>query len=468
MLVTMRTAAADFDDFAVDGEAARCYSFFDGAFDVNIVEFSHITAIAADEKMTGVRFARMSAADKGVEAGDAVDEAILHQEVESAVDCHGRGLAATGVQARKNVVSADGRVARPHGFQDLLADFGEARPPRAANIFRGAQGIGRAVAMIVLRLGEIVGGFLAGSHGGTLSEVKCYNITFPMTKRFRAMPGWAFLALLVLGCGASQAAAPRVVASIKPIHALVAGVMAGVGSPALLVQGNASPHAYSLKPSDAKMLTDADAVFWVGPDMEMVLAKALASLPGNARVVALIGADGVKTSGMDGHIWLDIENAKAMVTGIVQTLAKIDRANAERYAANASRMDTQLSELDTQLRGQLSPIATRPFIVFHDAYRYFTNRYGLNLLAAVTVNPEQPPGGRHVTELKALIARHTSICVFAEPQFQAKLMSTLQESAHVRSGVLDPEGRALKPGPRFYADLMHDLADNLVRCLAVP
>lgn len=286
--------------------------------------------------------------------------------------------------------------------------------------------------------------------------------------------GWAFLALCGVAWGTAHAAVPRVVASIKPVHTLVAGVMEGVGAPALLVQGSASPHAYSLRPSDAKMLADADAVFWIGPDMETALTKPLASLSGKATIVALISANGVKAlhgaeaASVDGHIWLDIDNAKAMVVAVAQALTKIDPENADHYAANAARMDMQLRELDAQLRAELSPVAARPFIVFHDAYRYFTNRYGLNMQAAVTVNPEQPPGGRHVTELKALIARNASVCVFSEPQFQAKLMSTLQESAHVRSGVLDPEGSALKPGPRFYADLMHDLADNLVRCLAVP
>lgn len=288
------------------------------------------------------------------------------------------------------------------------------------------------------------------------------------------MTGWAILALCVLTCTTTRAAVPRVVTSIKPVHALVAGVMEGVGTPALLVQGSASPHAYSLRPSDATMLTNSDAVFWIGPDMETALAKPLASLSGNATVVALVNAPGVKTlrgasaASVDGHIWLDIGNAKAMVAAVTRTLAKIDPADANRYTANATRMESQLNELDAQVRAQLEPIKTRPFIVFHDAYRYFTNHYGLNLQAAVTVNPEQPPGGRHVAELKAVIAKNTSICVFAEPQFQAKLMNTFQENAHARSGVLDPEGSALKPGPRLYADLMHDLADNLVRCLAVP
>lgn len=294
-----------------------------------------------------------------------------------------------------------------------------------------------------------------------------------MAKWFRGMIGGAFLAMFAAAVDA-DAAAPRVVASIKPIHALVAGVMDGAGSPALLIQGQASPHAYALRPSDAKLLADADAVFWIGPELETALIKPLASLSGKAMVVALAHAEGVKAlrgadnASADGHVWLDVDNARAMVAAIAQTLAKVDPGNANRYGSNAASLDAQLSELDTQLRAQLMPVAKQPFIVFHDAYRYFANRYGLNMLASVTINPEQPAGGRHVAELKALIARQRTVCVFAEPQFQPKLMATLQADAHVRTGVLDPEGSTLTPGSKLYTDVMHGLADNLVRCLTLP
>ena len=294
-----------------------------------------------------------------------------------------------------------------------------------------------------------------------------------MTKKFRATAG-AALFLAVIACGAASAAAPSVVVSIKPVQALVADVMEGVGAPTLLVQGSASPHAYTLRPSDAKMLTDANAVFWIGPEMETALDKPLTSLSGKATVVALLHADGIKvlrggdSVSTDGHAWLDIDNAKAMVTAIAQTLSKVDPANSARYVDNAANVQTRLNTLDAELRAQLMPVEHRPFIVFHDAYRYFANRYGLNMLASVTVNPEQPPGGRHVAELQALIAKQGAVCVFAEPQFQPKLMRTLEENTQARSGVLDPEGSALPPGPKLYVDLMRGLADNLVRCLSVP
>ncbi len=288
--------------------------------------------------------------------------------------------------------------------------------------------------------------------------------------RFTILAG--LLAMLI--AGRAFAAAPRVVASIKPIHALVAGVMDGVGVPALLVEGSASPHSYALRPTAAKTLSEADVVFWIGPELETTLEKPLVSLSAKAHVIGLLRADGVKAlrgvsaETVDGHIWLDVENARAMVTAIAETLSKADASHAQSYARNAADVKAKLAALDENLRVILAPAQSRPFIVFHDAYRYFTNRYGLNMLASVTINPDQPPGARHVAELKAIIARNTSICVFVEPQFQPKLMSIFHESANARVGVLDPEGSALPPGSALYTDLMQGIADNLVRCLSVP
>lgn len=100
-------------------------------------------------------------------------------------------------------------------------------------------------------------------------------------------------ALLAAAPVAAAHAEVRVVASIKPIHSLVAGVMAGVGSPSLIVEGAGSPHTYSLKPSQAAAIESADVIFWVGHNLEAFLEKPLDSLGGKARVVELMDTDGL-------------------------------------------------------------------------------------------------------------------------------------------------------------------------------
>ena len=106
---------------------------------------------------------------------------------------------------------------------------------------------------------------------------------------------WLILGLAALAVAASpaRAAPPQVVASIKPLHSLIAGIMAGVGTPTLIVNGAASPHTYALRPSDARALAAAKLVFWIGPSMESFLVKPLAALSGGAEIVELDHAAGV-------------------------------------------------------------------------------------------------------------------------------------------------------------------------------
>ncbi|MDA0656349.1 MAG: zinc ABC transporter substrate-binding protein, partial [Proteobacteria bacterium] len=168
----------------------------------------------------------------------------------------------------------------------------------------------------------------------------------------------------VAACGApstaKHAGPPHVVASILPLHSLVAGVMQGVGSPILLVRGGASPHRYAMRPSAAKALNGADIVFWIGPDFESFLLKSIAGMRGVS--VALSRSDGVRLlpareggvwanhadshkdihtgfqeshKSVDQHLWLDPVNAQAMVQSIAAALTKVDPENSAAYARNS-------------------------------------------------------------------------------------------------------------------------------------
>src|ERR1700688_3530557 len=261
------------------------------------------------------------------------------------------------------------------------------------------------------------------------------------------------------------AAAPTVVVSIKPIHALVTGVMAGIAEPALIVAGGSSPHVYSLRPSDARKLDAADIVFWVGPIFEGFLTKPLAALAGKADIVELDRAPGVtllpaRQGGdweedadehdhepaaasaleQDGHLWLDPDNAKAIVRLAQTKLAALDPGNAERYRGNAAALEQRLDTLDAALRQRPAPVRGLPFVVFHDAYQYFDRRYGLAAIGSVTRRPEHLPGAQRIQAIRAKLARSGAACVFSEPPFEPALMQTVVEGTHARTAVLDPEG----------------------------
>lgn len=287
------------------------------------------------------------------------------------------------------------------------------------------------------------------------------------------------VALMGMSSVSARADAPRVVASIKPVHSLVAGVMAGVGEPMLLINGGASPHTYVLKPSEAAALQQADVVFWIGDALETFLAKPLRSLPHHAAIVTLADAKGVVLveagpddahdhagGGSDMHIWLDPLNAAAMVEAIASALSSVDPAAAEQYWANADALQRRLESLDLELATALAPVAGLPYIVLHDGYRYLERRYGLTSAGAITVSPERRPSARKLKEIRAAITDTGAACVFSEPQFEPALAHTVIEGTNARIGVLDPLGADLKPGPDAYFELMHNLSSALTDCLA--
>lgn len=287
-------------------------------------------------------------------------------------------------------------------------------------------------------------------------------------------------------------------ASVPPLHSLVAGVMAGVAKPVLLIPGGASPHGASLRPSQARALATAQVVFWIGGGLETVLEKPLAALAGAARVVEVSAQPGIarlrlrrggawkahgdaaeaaekaetETGDRGGapgaynpHVWLDPVNARRIVEIAVAALGEADPGNAAAYLENGARLSRDLANLDRELAGLLGPVRGAPYVVFHDAFPYLERRYRLNAVAAVSLNPEVPPGARRLVELRRRIAGLGAVCLFGEPQFRPALLESLIRDTGARAGVLDPLGAALKPGPEAYFRLMRGLARALADCL---
>ena len=318
----------------------------------------------------------------------------------------------------------------------------------------------------------------------------------------------------------------KVVTSIKPVHSLVSGLMAGVGVPSLIIDGAGSPHTYSLKPSQAQQLQDAKLVFWMGDELETFLAGPIENIVQSATTIKLIDAHDLKKikfreGGMfddhghddhdehdhekhdehdhekhdehdhekhakkehddhgdhdghddhghgefDPHVWLDPVNAKAIVHEIEEALVKADPKHASTYEANAHKMMDKLDSLTAELREELEPFHEKDFIVFHDAYQYFEQRFDVVAVGSITVSPEVMPGAERVNELREKILELNATCVFSEPQFEPKLIETLVEGTGARTGVLDPLGASLNKGPDLYFQLIRNMASSLKKCLS--
>ena len=293
------------------------------------------------------------------------------------------------------------------------------------------------------------------------------NLAFPMAVPF-----------FLLGCPTDEALgdAPRVVVSIQPVHSLVAGVMAGVAAPVLLGRGASSPHTHTLRPSDAAALERADIVFWVGPVLETFLQTPVRVLARTAHIVELgddaelefptrkSGAMG--DSGIDWHIWLDPRNARRIVRRAVSVLGRRDAPNAERYRANGVRLTRRLDALEAELRAELAPVRAVPYVVFHDAYRHFEHRFDTTAVGAISASSARPPGAKRLAEIRDMSRAGRMACLFREPQFNPALVAALVAGTPVKTGVLDPLGNDLEPGPEAYFVVMRRLAQSLKSCLS--
>ncbi|MGX1308797.1 zinc transport system substrate-binding protein [Amorphus suaedae] len=324
-------------------------------------------------------------------------------------------------------------------------------------------------------------------------------------------------AVATAALSAPALAEPNVVTDISPVQSLVARVMAGVGEPTQILPPGASPHGYAMRPSEAAALADADVVFWVGPELTPWLDRAIDTLGTKAEVVELLETPGTTHlafregatfeahhhdgdahdahaeeghddhaeeghaeaegedhhdaaeehdhHGTDPHAWLDPDNGKVWLAAIAGELAKADPANADAYRRNAADGARELDELKTHLETKLAPVRGAPFVVFHDGYHYFENRFDIEAAGAVSLSDASKPGPARVSEIRDTIRRLGAVCVFTEPQFQPTLVATIVEGTDARVATLDPLGLDLEPGPGLYPALLTRLADNLATCL---
>ena len=290
----------------------------------------------------------------------------------------------------------------------------------------------------------------------------------------------------------------KVVTSIKPIHSLVSYIMDGVGSPDLIVDGYNSPHGFSLKPSHAKMLQEADIVIYVGEGVEEFLEKPLESIASNAVKFELLGQSGIKKlkfrernifgdhddhvhdkkakkddhddhghddhghGEFDPHIWLDPMNAKIIVKKVTNQLSKLDKENSSTYKSNSKKALKELDQMIKEVKSSVNKDAK--VVVFHDAYQYFEKRFKVNIIGALTVNTDVLPGAEQLSEIREVIEHEKATCVLSEPQFNPDIVETIAKDTNISSGVLDPLGATLDSGKTLYFDLIKNISLSIKNC----
>ncbi|PKH79008.1 zinc ABC transporter substrate-binding protein [Pseudomonas sp. Choline-02u-1] len=294
----------------------------------------------------------------------------------------------------------------------------------------------------------------------------------------------AFVASFLL-IGSAQAEV-KVLTSIKPLQLIAAAVQDGVAIPEVLLPPGASPHNYALRPSDVRKVQSVDLLYWIGPDMEGFLPRVLGgrSLPSVAvqdlpgLKLRHFGADNHSHSeeadehdhdhrpgSLDAHLWLSPVNARVIADKMAADLSAADPANAQRYQSNAKAFDERLDALDQRLKKRLANVEGKPYFVFHEAFDYFEDAYGLKHAGVFAVAAEVQPGAQHVAAMRKRLQEVGKTCVFSEPPLRPRLAETLVAGLPVKLAELDALGGYTPATAQGYEQVLEKLGNDLAGCL---
>ncbi|NVZ62995.1 zinc ABC transporter substrate-binding protein [Pseudomonas gingeri] len=278
----------------------------------------------------------------------------------------------------------------------------------------------------------------------------------------------------------------NVLTSIKPLQLIAAAVQDGVDTPEVLLPPGASPHNYALRPSDVRKVQSVDLLYWIGPDMESFLPRVLKGR--SLSTVAVQDLPGMKLrrfaedshshaedadehdhdhrpGSLDAHLWLSTVNARVIAARMAADLSKADPANAQRYQHNVEAFDGRLDALDARLKARLAGVANKPYFVFHEAFDYFEDAYGLKHTGVFSVAAEVQPGAQHVAAMRTRLQEVGKTCVFSEPPLRPRLAETLVSGLPVKLAELDALGGYTPAAAHGYEQVLEKLGNDLAGCL---
>lgn len=304
----------------------------------------------------------------------------------------------------------------------------------------------------------------------------------------------AMISLVFFCVSSASADRLRIVSSIAPVHAIVVAVAGERAQADLLLQGSASPHHFSLKPSHARLLQEADFVVLIDFGLESFLEKPVHSIS-SIKTIELADASGIQlwetreigvlSSGHtkshshghdhgheshhdDLHLWLDPLNAIAMADYLVSVLSDADPTGETTYRENAERFREQVEQVTETIQRQLSPYNNQTYVVFHDAFQYFEKRFGMMSPAVLTLNPEMAPSAKVVRQVREYLLSSGTRCVYREPQFSPSILSSMTEGLPITIAELDPLGDGTAIDADYYPQIVLGMAQSFESCFSQP
>ena len=261
---------------------------------------------------------------------------------------------------------------------------------------------------------------------------------------------------------------PNVVTTIRPVHSIAAFIMHGVGEPKLLL-GKSQGHHGVLKPSQVQALSNAEILFWIGPEMESFLVKPITTLAAKAHVVGMMKLPDIQLLALnhemnDPHIWLTHDNALAMARKIGGVLAETDVVNRDLYQANLIKFEKELGSLRMDLVENLKPSASKNALIFHNSLGYFAKSFGFNLHPLSNGHEELGASAKQISQIGKLAKTGKYQCIFYEAGHNAKVIISVADEANFQAVMIDPMGFTIESGPQLYFTLLRNLGDSIEKC----
>ena len=318
--------------------------------------------------------------------------------------------------------------------------------------------------------------------------------SIPRAKRpALAATALAGLALLAGGCGSAGGGTEKldVVVTTTQLGDFVREVGGEAVAVDQILQPNTDPHDYEPRPSDVEGAAGAEVVFASGDDLDDWIDQIVSDSGSDAEVVDLGSgvpvrlpgeSSGEEASTYDPHWWHDPRNAEAAVRGIERTLAAADPAHRTVYARNAAAYLEKLRGLDRGIAKCMGsvPVVQRKLVTDHDAFGYFAQRYGIEVVGAVipSQTTQAQPSAQDLSELAQTIEAEKVRAIFPESSLSAKVADAIARQAgasadyELYGDTLGPEGSS----GETYIGMEEANADAMVRgftggekrCVATP
>ena len=299
----------------------------------------------------------------------------------------------------------------------------------------------------------------------------------------------------------------RVVVDIPPVHGIVEGVLGSNASITTLISRGIDPHNYTMKPSHAAALSEADLIVLIGESLTPSLAEKLPSLASNAQIIELAEVSNVHLiayedahedheddahhdddhhddhadekeqnehehdehhddehdshdhSGINPHMWLDIDNADVWAHAIAKSASELSTALTSDINANLAAFEQTL----IGLKSEMQTLTAKPYSVSHDAFGYLEESFGIDHPQAVTNGMGLRPSPSDMANLRAQIEATPPACIIIDPNDHTALAYALAEEYSIKTVEFSQLGEIVE-GENAYLILMQGAVTAFKTC----